>query len=50
MENVIRMRNIRKWFFEGLPNELSILNGIDLDVKRESFYLLLENRDPGNLP
>ncbi|NLF80420.1 MAG: ATP-binding cassette domain-containing protein, partial [Clostridia bacterium] len=38
---LIRMRQISKSFYIGLPNELEILHGIDLDVQRGEFLSIV---------
>jgi len=38
-ENIIEMKDIRKSFYIGTPNQLNILKGIDITVKKESLYL-----------
>ena len=40
-QNIISMRGIIKRFYIGTPNELQILNGIDLDVKRGEFLSIV---------
>lgn len=40
-EKIIEMRNIRKSFYIGEPNELEILHGIDLDVNKGEFVSIV---------
>ena len=40
-EPVIRMENIIKRYYEGKPNELQILNGINLEVNEGEFVSIV---------
>lgn len=41
MKKIIEMRNIIKRYYIGMPNELEILHGIDLDVYDEDFISIV---------
>ena len=41
MKDILRLRGIIKRFYIGEPNELQILNGIDLDVKEGAFVSIV---------
>ena len=46
-KNVISMRNIIKRYYIGQPNELQILNGIDLDVTEGEFLAIVGQSGSG---
>ena len=46
-ETVIRMENIIKKYYIGKPNELQILNGIDLTVKKGEFVSIVGESGSG---
>lgn len=46
-EPVIRMENIIKRYYEGKPNELQILNGINLDVNEGEFVSIVGESGSG---
>ena len=46
-ETVIRMENIVKKYYIGKPNELQILNGIDLTVKKGEFVSIVGESGSG---
>lgn len=46
-ETVIRMENIIKKYYLGKPNELQILNGIDLTVKKGEFVSIVGESGSG---
>ena len=41
MKEILHLRNIIKRFYIGQPNELQILNGIDLDVREGEFVAIV---------
>ena len=41
MKEILRLRGIIKRFYVGQPNELQILNGIDLDVRQGEFVSIV---------
>ena len=41
MKNILHLQNIIKRFYIGEPNELQILNGIDLDVREGEFVSIV---------
>jgi len=49
MGAIIRLENIVKKFYIGEPNELEILHGISLRLKRVSSYPLWDHLDRANL-
>ena len=46
-KTVISMRNIIKRYYIGQPNELQILNGIDLDVTEGEFLAIVGQSGSG---
>ncbi|MBQ8077439.1 MAG: ABC transporter ATP-binding protein [Eubacterium sp.] len=46
-DNVIEMKGIKKSFFIGKPNELEVLHGIDLTVKRGEFLAIVGESGSG---
>lgn len=46
-KNIISMRHIIKRYFIGKPNELQILNGIDLDVQENEFLAIVGQSGSG---
>lgn len=46
-KNVIEMKNIKKSFYVGTPNQLNILKGIDITVKRGEFVSIIGTSGSG---
>ena len=46
-ENIIEMRDIRKSFYVGTPNQLNILKGIDIIVKKGEFISIVGQSGSG---
>lgn len=46
-DNIIKMRNITKSFYIGTPNQLNILKGIDITVKRGEFVSIVGQSGSG---
>ena len=47
-KSVVNMSGIIKRFYIGMPNELQILNGIDLDIKEGEFVAIVGESGSGN--
>ena len=47
MDNVIKMESIIKSFFIGLPNELHVLKGIDMSIKKGEFVSIVGQSGSG---
>lgn len=48
-KTMIRFTDVRKRYYIGKPNELEILHGIDLEIRRESLSQLSGRQVPENL-
>ena len=46
-KSVVNMSGIIKRFYIGMPNELQILNGIDLDIKEGEFVAIVGESGSG---
>lgn len=46
-ENIIEMKNIKKSFYVGTPNQLNILKGIDITVKKGEFVSIVGQSGSG---
>lgn len=46
-KNIIELKNIVKKYYTGMPNELEILHGIDLQVKKEEFVSIVGESGSG---
>lgn len=46
-ENIIEMKDIRKSFYIGTPNQLNILKGIDITVKKGEFVSIVGQSGSG---
>ena len=46
-QNVIEMKDIKKRYYIGEPNELEILHGIDLTVTRQEFVSIVGESGSG---
>lgn len=46
-DNIIEMKNIHKRFYEGKANELEILHGLDLEVKKGQFVSIVGQSGAG---
>ena len=47
MKTIIEMKNIKKRYFEGKPNEIQVLNGIDLTVDEGEFIAIVGESGSG---
>lgn len=46
-DNIIEMKDIRKSFYIGTPNQLNILKGIDITVKKGEFVSIVGQSGSG---
>lgn len=47
MDTIIQMNNIKKRYFEGKPNEIQVLNGINLSVEKGEFIAIVGESGSG---